>query len=583
MNDNQKIESMQHVFYQYEINTEDDLGEVYLELYQDFPFHTQEIQRLGSIIRLFKSKCFTIVAEGDYVDKQYRDSYYTYFSQKHEEYERNCVRLVFFEGKITPENFADYKFDLKKILIGCVVLRPLNVGNIGQTLLDPQKLDVEGYYRTCKFNIMIYGRKLDINAFPYSSQDGETMTCAETALFNLIDYYGNKYSEYRVLMPSEILQDIERESYERVLPSQGVYEANIAKVLSDAHFYPKIYAYDKKFKSILYAYVESGIPLILLLPEHVVLCVGHGKIQQNMEREEIYKLAYSLKADETEYQLLSTADVCYEYIVMDDNKPPYFKTTLDSIVAEYAENVENSLEDVKNNEVSIIVPLYRRIFIDAARADSIFKSYFWENNFFLEDIRKSYGDMTWGMKKDNPFVWRMYLTASRSYKDFKTRTTKNEQLKHFYMDCALPRFIWVLEITTIEDYANSKARVEVLLDATSSPYNDTKGIISIGYKGHFVYVPDELYNKCENDIEDEDEYFNESGEILNAMQEFKQLFNRNLVLTKVFNILYDNTYQYFDETFEIFENSNLERNFEYGTCEYCGAKATETKDGIKKI
>lgn len=566
-----------HRIYQYRIENEDDLANVFWELFQDYPEYIHEVQRIGELILLFNSKEFTIVSESGYVDRQYRDSYYSYFSQKYDNFERNCVRLAFFEGKVFHENFADSNYCLEDSIIGTLVLRPLKVGNIGQTLLNPKKLKVKGFFRVCRFKVMIYGRKLSLDAFPYSSQDGESMTCAETVLYNLIYYYGNKYSEYRVLMPSEILQDIERESYERVLPSQGVYESNMAKVLSDAHFYPRIYNYDKQFDSILYTYVESGIPFILILPEHVVSCVGHGSIEQNISAEKASKLAYSVEASDSidyedsskkTYFLLSTSSLCKEYIVMDDNSAPYKKTTIDKLVREYVhtgiqkkeltEKENDDIETIKAESVSIIVPLYRRIFIDAARAHSIFKSLFWENKLFLEDIRNAYGDVTWGTTKDNPFVWRMYLTASKSFKDFKTRTTKCEELKYFYMDCLLPRFIWVLEIGTILDYSDSKGRVEVILDATSSPYSETKGILSVGYKGHFVYVPDDLYAEYD-DFEEDDDIPDFPEKI--TMDEFKSLFDYNFNLTRLFDLLYDSSYDYFNETYSIFNNSNLERNF----------------------
>lgn len=559
------------MIYQYRITDENDWIEFFLELQQDYPIYLREVRRLKEILLQFKNTEFTVVAEPNYVDRQYRDSYYSYFSQKYAEYERNCLRLAFFEGKISQEQFADCTFDLEKIFIGTVVLRPLEVGNIGQTLLNPKKLNVKGYFRTCVFRVMVYGRKLNIEAFPYSSQDGESMTCAETVLFNLIYYYGTKYSEYRILMPSEILQDIERESYERVLPSMGVYESNMAKVLSDAHFYPRIYSYQEGFEDILYSYIESGIPLILSLPEHVVSCVGHGLIRKKISISDMEKLTETLKVDQKEYYTMSTETLCDEYIVMDDNEAPYYKTTLDDIVIKYANNPDavSDVEAIKSKDVSIIVPLYRRIFIDAARAESIFKSLFLENDIFLDDIRNAYSDETWGIKKNNPFVWRMYLTASRSYKDFKTRKTSSEELKYFYMECSLPRFIWVLEIGTMDEYllSPSRARVEILLDATSSPYSETRGILSVGYKDHFIFVPDDLYEEDEENYEEDDFEEDESQddveddvENIDSTEFFAELGD-NFILTRLFEMLYTNKYEFFDETFEIFCDSNLERNF----------------------
>lgn len=561
------------MIYQYKIDNDKGLIECFLELQHDYPVYIREIERIMNVLKQFRSKIFTVVTEENYVDRQYRDSYYSYFSQKYTQYERNCLRLAFFEGRISQEQFSDCNFNLEKIFIGTVVLRPLEVGNIGQTLLNPKKLNVKGYFRTCDFRVMVYGRKLNINAFPYSSQDGETMTCAETVLFNLIYYYGSKYSEYRILMPSEILQDIERESYERVLPSMGVYESNMAKVLSDAHFYPRIYSYQKGFNDILYAYVESGIPLILNLPEHVVSCIGHGEIRSKVNYNSIKADIESWKCGKKTYHTLNTERLYDKFIVMDDNKAPYYKTSLDDIVHEYAEMSHRSgtIDEVKHDDVSIIVPLYRRIFIDAARAESIFKSLFLENEIFLEDIREAYSDKTWGSKK-NPYVWRMYLTASRSYRDFKTRKTANEELRLFYMECALPRFIWVLEIGTLKEYLSTpqKARVEIVLDSTASPYSETRGIISVGYKNHFIFVPEDIWNEeDEEDIEEEIEdekctKISKKGK-MEVVEICKELGN-NFVLTKLFEELYSVEYQQFSENYEIFKDSNLERNFDYGAC-----------------
>lgn len=559
-----------NMIYQYKINDEKGWIELFLELQSDYPLYICDVERLRNILSQFKSIEFTIVAEGNYVDRQYRDSYYSYFSQKYTQYERNCLRLAFFEGKVEPKQFADYEFDLQNIFIGTVVLRPLQVGNIGQTLLNPKKLNIEGYFRTCKFSVMVYGRKLDIEAFPHSSQDGETMTCAETALYNLVYYYGTKYSEYRVLMPSEILQDIERESYERVLPSKGVYESNVAKVLADAHFYPKIYSYQEEFEDILYYYVESGIPLILELSEHVVLCVGHGLIRQKIDNSDIEELIESYEVNQKIYYTMNTKKLCNEYIIMDDNKSPYYKNSLDNIIMECADSakVEKGIEEVKNTDVSIIVPLYRRIFMDAARAASVFKSLFLENEIFLDDICEAYSDKEWGISSDNPFVWRMYLTASRSYKDFKTKTTSKEELRLFYMNCALPRFIWVLEIAKLDEYMLSppRARVEVILDATASPHSETSGILSVGYKDHFVFVPEDIYGEDEYDEEFDDDDENEDenekieAENIELMEIYKKI-GENYILTKLFEMLYTEKYSIFEDNYQIFNDSNLERNF----------------------
>ena len=87
------------------------------------------------------------------------------------------------------------------------------------------------------------------------------------------------------------------------------------------------------------------------------------------------------------------------------------------------------------------------------------------------------------------------------------------------------------------------------------PHSDTRGILSIAYKNHFVFVPDELYDNIDIiqfEVDDTNKI---------TMESFKKQFDYNFTLTKVFELLYDYKYEYVDDTFEIFEDSNLEGNF----------------------
>ena len=45
--------------------------------------------------------------EYPYVEEYYRDSYYSFYSRKHKEYNRNCFRISFFKPVVTEENFYD--------------------------------------------------------------------------------------------------------------------------------------------------------------------------------------------------------------------------------------------------------------------------------------------------------------------------------------------------------------------------------------------------------------------------------------------------------------------------------------------
>lgn len=579
---------------------QENINELFITLIRKFPLYFQEPERIKEIIYLFdtkKSDLVTLIIENDYVDRQYRDSYYSYFSQKYSNFERNCLRLAFFEGEV---KYTDFMADMPKfkqnLFIGTIVLRPLSVGNIGHSLLNPKKLKINGYVQTCKFKVMICGRKFFIKAFPYLTQDNETMTCAETALFNLIRYYSEKYCEYRMLMPSEILKTLEDSSYERVLPSQGVDDPCMAKVLQAGHFHPRLYRYEDEgegnFEELFYTYVESGIPFILGLPQHAVICIGHGPVDFKMDHHKLSEIiTYDILEDKKVYYIC-TGRLVDEYIFMDDNQAPYTMSTIDELTIRYyensdmlyedyeeetsGENIENDLGNTQLHEQtiysedtipgmkkrfdSLLVPLYKRIFLDASRARSIFDDHFLHNPDFLEKIREAYDDITWGTTEDNPFIWRIYLTSSNSYKDFKCKTVLNFDIFQYYSNQPYPRFIWVLEIGTISTFSEQKARVEVLLDATSSTNSNTWAILSIGYKGHMVFVPyivEQLNEKqiTEMNLCHEEDSETQDYSTINWKDVGEEV--KQKVLTEIFKSLYYKSNEFVGDTYKIFSASNL--------------------------
>src|SRR5476651_2526825 len=46
-----------------------------------------------------------LVAETQYIDKVYRDSYYHYYSSKLTHQDRNAVRISLFDKKVVPDDF----------------------------------------------------------------------------------------------------------------------------------------------------------------------------------------------------------------------------------------------------------------------------------------------------------------------------------------------------------------------------------------------------------------------------------------------------------------------------------------------
>ena len=84
-----------------------------------------------------------------------------------------------------------------------------------------------------------------------------------------------------------------------------------------------------------------------------------------------------------------------------------------------------------------------------------------------------------------------------------------------------------------------KARVEIVLDSTASPYSETRGIISVGYKNHFIFVPEDLWNEedeedSEDEIADEEEFTKTSKKDKVETVEICKDLGNNFVLIKLF-------------------------------------------------
>ena len=507
----------------------------------------ETVDYLSPLKRIMRSITppYTVILEHYYVDKSYRDSYYRYFSSGHFNAERSSRRLSFFQGEVSEEKFLDFKipcvsiqdaqkeeFENKEKLIyyGSIVINPVMTGAIGRTILDPRCLNLQKkgsnsvYMRLSKFKTHIYGRSLKVSAFPYRMQDGETVSCAEVTFLNLLDYYSNHYPDYKSALPGEILDEEMRHSHERVLPSKGMSYAVMSKLMSSFGFSPRLYSRfsvdsfsgslispEIKLKRWMYYYIESGIPVAVELgtdrPKgsgHSVICIGHGGIDNNTLREKIrYAHKIGHKTDNNRV-FLNSADFYDSYVIVDDNIPVYN-------IKDYTE-----LSQYKDLKVaSLAVPLNRRMCLDAPDAEDTVLTILNDSRLGLDRwIKKGY------LKKNEAIIMRLYLASSHSFKGYRIRTFKNEDLKALYAYTPMPRFVWVCELYKFDEYFDLaggkikdtvKAFGEIVLDTTAVPTKEysPKAIVLAHYPGYLLTLfPEDTYTGFNEMFEiDNDEPF----------------------------------------------------------------------------
>lgn len=437
----------------------------------------------------------TFVTEEYYIDRVYRDSYYTYYSCKHFEYSRYCKRLFMFAGKILRDQECQItdipNCELQEKFIGCIVIRPLETGKVGRSLLNPYYFTepAETYVRYARYNVTMFGKRLYVDAFPYSMQDEETTTCAEITILNLLDYFSKKYAEYKYFLPSEIIEIAIKNGYERRLPTKGLDYLLITKVFMEAGFYPVLYNADKledtsKFKRILHYYIESGIPAAIGLEvgrntKHSIICIGHGKVDKGRIEKKQYSIPDGYAKDRRIW-LIDSADLVTDYIVMDDNRKPYSKD-----VWHDGDDDNPSLWGEWKPEY-LMVPLYKRMFLEASDAYDICTSVLADSELGIQKKIPEVGTI------ENPMVIRLFMASARGFKKYRINSfgEKNAEIKERYVNTPFPRFIWVCEVYLKEDYPNS-CIAEIIIDATAAPNVRMGSVILLHYPNVvFCQLPD---------------------------------------------------------------------------------------------
>ena len=425
---------------------------------------------------------FTFLLEENYVDRVYRDSYYFFFSGKHFSYNRFCKRVFLF-ARTLDESLLDFTAEeLQKHFVGSIVIRPISGRAVGRTLLDPKYFlgDSPVYARWATYSVIVSGKKISVHAFPYSMQDGETTACAEITILNLLDYFSRSYPEYHYLLPSDINRIAQENGYERSLPTHGLKYEVVSKAFCESGFYPRLYSLGEmptdKLRRILYYYIESGIPLALGVAmesnnKHSVIVIGHGKVNADSQNFNQCYACYDKKSQNTLW-VYDASDIIDELCIMDDSQIPYK-------LMECKINDSNRLLLGDYVIETVVVPLYKKMYLEASDASEIFKVILASQEFGFPKSELNCteaGDGNASVReeeclgtKEKPLVVRIFMTSSRGLRKCRDEqfSDGNEEVRSWYRTTVFPKFIWVCELSVADKY-KKEVIGEIILDATSS-------------------------------------------------------------------------------------------------------------------
>lgn len=474
----------------------------------------------------------TIVHEKRYVDKLYRDIYYHYYSEMHFDVSRQCQRLALFKlpshrlekpytekdflyGTHPGENVRDLS-ELEQNFLGVIVIRPpfvhVSPSNVthtmSRTLLSVKSGHSDEHILSAKYHISIYGHTYTVSAFPFSNQHGDALKCAETCVWEMLEYFGARYATYQSVLPSDLYKKISSTASQRLLPSRGLNVTESSYLFQSFGFESKLYmrslfdftsrniksarhyvSYDKirsfttapYFHRIFHYCVESGFPLYSVLdtpngnnnPKHSVVTVGYVPIDlKNISVDMIMNHCFKWGT----LYFLDLADISFTYVNNDDNQIPYVREKFDQF--------SNVKGQCNHRLDTFVVPLPRHVYLDADMAASYIDTLLYNYTDLLKDTLKG---LKFSNTAENPIVIRYFLTTVKNFKEQRVTDAvkyggeSNDEEIIYYSNLDCSHFIWVAELSTVELYKEPQSYIfgEIILDATASSSTAHGSVIAL--------------------------------------------------------------------------------------------------------
>jgi hypothetical protein len=387
-----------------------------------------------------------VLIERNYVDKDYRSTYYHFYAKKGQRYRSDCVRLHFFDQTVAfderalklvcpegPNHLNDHYF-------GYMVLRPTGIATIGRSVLSPDvRSGASRYIITANHKVHVLGYKLMIQGFPSMDQHVDISVCAHVACWSILRHYSERYNIYREFLTHDITLMAQQFDPGGLIPSKGLEVSHAERVFQVAGTYPVHVtrdikkASDPSFFRQLSAYVESGFPLFAAMHKyaHAVAVVGYEW------RTPVNTQLPGMRYAWDEVQTLA---------FVDDNNLPYLSVPVKSGKPYSAEDID-----------AFIVALPEKVFYPADAVDRLAPTLF-----------KLGGVL--GLPPQDQTIIRYFITTGSALRHF-VRERESEfdpKLVATIMTLPFAQFVWIVEFATEPQWAVGQIAARAVIDATAS-------------------------------------------------------------------------------------------------------------------
>lgn len=452
------------------------------------------------------------VVEDLYVDYEYESAYSKFYSRVFRKVDKWCQRIHFFSCSARELSLRDLTPHQKDYL-GFSVVRPLSALKTGRTVLRPPIAHAKGlefHLAVHDHQVNLAGTPLSIRGAAFIEQDTRTAACASAAIWMATVKYAPELG-LRSLTSAEITElattyDV---SVGRAMPSEGLNTSQMLQALRAMGFDPIVYGANNlsAAKSALYSYVESQIPVIIGVRldgdsvGHAVTAFGHSYDAKRKPNRVQVRFP-----DGEQVEFCRSSEWTDSFLVNDDQRGPYrrfrflepdeYPPDYDPLKKGKAATPEDTaifemdcgIVDIPGLKVKIpsdkvrgvilymLIPLPAGVSLRAEEAEV--KSINWIRAF----PHAIHAGPASKLRKEldrGHLVLRTYLRPSNQFKvDVFRRPGMNKVLKDSYRTLALPKYVWVTEVSRADYMAETSPAKrlmfgEILNDATANPHTDS--------------------------------------------------------------------------------------------------------------
>ena len=465
----------------------------------------------------------SVVLEPDYVDRDYRDEFANVYAKSFRSYPDRCTRVHFFARSIKCR--GDLRSDDPDYL-GYCVLRPVEVGIVGRTLLRPwRSLDRAYFLSVQEAEVHIAGVRLKATGAPFIQQDGMAITCAQSSMWMVLRYISS-IVPMRLAGPYEISRVSAAESpfEQRIVPSSGLSARSMVQGFKNLglgtlfEMRPSI-EHEKGVDCAqalwmagwdpvarIYASIESRMPVIALLNSdgrfgHAVTVVGH------LHRPEVVSLTKAisrakLRRSTGDKVIVPSHEWTDAFIVHDDSTGPYRILPVDERARKELESEEpycrlltpKEYAHVEGSVTGLVSPMPDKVYLTGDVADEQATSFLSYSGTVdeLQDaercqVRSARALMDSMNNEKDPAVIRTYFIRSEDFKkalqvsDGSQDDEMLPKVRDAFLATPMPTYIWLSEISTLSLFSSAREQDrrivgEMVLDATSNK-SDTNPFI----------------------------------------------------------------------------------------------------------